>query len=77
LSATQGSQISTSSPDKGHGIFTYYFLKAIKKGNGTLAEIYKYITPQIEDEAKHLNVQQSPSITPDVELLEGRFSLRK
>ena len=30
LSATQGSQISTSSPEKGHGIFTYYFLKAIK-----------------------------------------------
>ena len=77
LSATQGSQISTSSPDKGHGIFTYYFLKAIKKGNDTHSEIYKYITPQIEDEAKHLNVQQSPSITPDVELLEGRFSLRK
>ncbi|HOG17289.1 MAG TPA: caspase family protein [Syntrophales bacterium] len=27
LSATQGSQISTSSPEKGHGVFTYYFLK--------------------------------------------------
>ncbi|MBI5203682.1 MAG: caspase family protein, partial [Nitrospirae bacterium] len=26
LSATQGTQISSSSPEKGHGIFTYYFL---------------------------------------------------
>jgi len=39
LSATQSNQISTSSPDKGLGVFTYYFLKAIKKGNVTLAEI--------------------------------------
>jgi hypothetical protein len=27
--------------------------------------------------AKALNVQQSPSINPDVEKLKGRFSLRK
>ncbi|MCX8023253.1 MAG: hypothetical protein N2745_10835, partial [Syntrophorhabdaceae bacterium] len=32
LSATQGTQISVSSPEKGHGIFTYYFLKALKDG---------------------------------------------
>ena len=77
MTATQGSQISTSSPEKGHGVFTYYFLKAIKEGNKTLAEIYENIKPQVEDEAKQLNVQQSPSINPDVERLRGRFLLRK
>ncbi|MBU4320559.1 MAG: caspase family protein [Thermodesulfovibrionales bacterium] len=73
LSATQGTQISTSSPEKGHGVFTYYFLKAIKDGKKNIAEIYEYIKPLVEDEAKQLNVQQSPSISPDVEKLKGRF----
>ena len=77
LSATQGSQISTSSPEKGHGVFTYYFLKALKDGKKDIAEIYSYIKPLVEDEAKELNVQQSPSINPDVDKLKGRFGLRK
>jgi Uncharacterized protein containing caspase domain len=77
LTATQESQISTSSPEKGHGIFTYYFLKAIKDGKRNLAEIYEYIKPQVEDEAKQLNIQQSPSLNPGVEKVKGRFSLRK
>ncbi|MGD8366791.1 MAG: caspase family protein [Desulfobacterales bacterium] len=75
LTATQGSQISTSSSEKKHGVFTYYFLKAIKDGKRDLFEIYDTIKPQVEDEAKRLNVQQSPSINPDAEKLEGRFNL--
>ncbi len=77
LTATQGTQISTSSPEKGHGVFTYYFLKALKDGKKDIAEIYEYIKPLVEDEAKQLNVQQSPSINPDVEKLKGRFGLRR
>lgn len=77
LSATQGSQISTSSPDTGHGIFTYYFLKALKEGNKNLGEIYGYMKPLVEDDAKALNVQQSPSLNPVPEKLVGRFSLRR
>ncbi len=77
LSATQGTQISTSSPEKGHGVFTYYFLKALKDGKKNIAEIYDYIKPLVEDEAKQLNVQQSPSINPDEEKIKGRFELRK
>lgn len=77
LSATLGTQISASSPEKGHGIFTYYFLKALKDGKKSLAEIYDYIKPLVEDEAKQINVQQSPSISPDVEKVKGRFGLRK
>lgn len=77
LSATQGSQISTSSPDKGHGVFTYHFLKAIKDGKKTVAEIYETIAPQVEDEAKQLNVQQRPALSPNPESVRGRFNLRK
>ena len=77
MTATQGNQISTSSPDKGHGVFTYYFLKAIKEGKKNLAEIYETIKPQVEDEAKQLNVQQSPSLNPGADKIKGRFSLRR
>ena len=70
LSAAQGSQISTSSPQKGHGVFTYYFLKAIKDGKKNIADIYATIAPQVEDAAKELNVQQTPSISPDVEKIK-------
>ncbi len=77
LSATQGSQISTSSQEKGHGIFTYYFLKAIKDGKKSVSEIYEHIKPYVEDDAKSINVQQSPSINPNLDRLRGRFLLRK
>jgi uncharacterized caspase-like protein len=77
LAATEGAQISTSSPDKGHGILTYYFLKAIKDGKKDLAEIYSTIRSQVEDEAKLLNVAQTPSLNPEPSRLQGRFRLRK
>jgi len=59
LRATQGSQIS----------------KALKEGKRTIAEIYEYIKPVVEDEAKRLNVQQSPNLTPDIERVKGKFAL--
>ncbi|MBI4823896.1 MAG: ankyrin repeat domain-containing protein [Nitrospirae bacterium] len=77
LTSTQGTDISTSNPERGHGVFTYYFLKALKEGKKSLAEIYEYIKPLVENEAKELNVQQSPSISPEIEKLRGRFNLRK
>jgi hypothetical protein len=49
----------------------------LKEGKKTIAEIYEYIKPLVEDEAKQLNVQQSPSISPDIEKLKGRFILRR
>ncbi|PKN77043.1 MAG: hypothetical protein CVU52_02205 [Deltaproteobacteria bacterium HGW-Deltaproteobacteria-10] len=77
LSATQGAQISTSSTERGHGIFTYHFLKAIKEGKKNISDIYVYLRPHVEDEAKMLNVQQSPSLNRSPEELEGKFFLRK
>ncbi len=77
LTASQGAQISASSPEKGHGIFTYYFLKAIREGNGSLADIYLYARPRIEDEARRLNVRQSPRLDPAPENSAGKFLLRK
>lgn len=77
ITATQGTQISTSFSEKGQGVFTYYFLKAIKEGKRNVADIYAYIKPLVENEAKRQNVEQSPSINPEPEKLAGRFNLRK
>lgn len=77
IAATQTFQISMSSPEKGHGIFTYYFLKALNDGKKNISEIYAYIKPLVEDEAKQLNVLQSPDLNPAPEKLTGRFTLRK
>lgn len=53
------------------------FSRHYKEGKKTIAEIYEYIKPLVEDEAKELNIQQSPSISPDVEKLKGGFGLRR
>lgn len=75
LTATQGAQISSSSPERAHGIFTYYFLRALQEGKSNVGEIYEYLKPLVEDEAKTINVQQSPGIYPSSEKLAGKFYL--
>lgn len=76
LSSTQRGQITSSSKETKHGIFTYYFLQAIKNGKKDLAEVFEYVKPRVEDEAKRQNVEQSPSLSPIPSMLKGRFLLR-
>jgi uncharacterized caspase-like protein len=75
LSATQGVQISSSDPEKRHGIFTYHLLSAMRDGIGDVAKIYQVIRPKVEDDARRMNVEQSPTITPAPEKVLGRFLL--
>lgn len=77
LTASRGSQVTASSQDKEFGIFTYYFLKAIKDGKRSMAEIYEYLEPLVEDEAKRLNVEQTPGIVPSPDKLKGRFLMAR
>jgi hypothetical protein len=42
-----------------------------------VADIYEYIRPLVEDEAKRQNVEQTPAISPSVERLGGRFLLMR
>ena len=62
-------------PREGPRILTYYFLKAVKDGKKDMAGIYEYIRPLVEDEARSLNIEQTPSITPAADSLVGRFYL--
>lgn len=77
LAATQGSQNSTSSPERGHGVFTYHLLRALKEGKRDVAEIYSYVKPRVEDDAKAINVEQSPALLPDPDRVRGRYLLRR
>lgn len=76
LAAARGAQISTSSSETGHGLFTYHLLKALKEGKKDIVEVYRHIQPLVEDAAKALNVEQTPSLNPDPQLAPVRFSFR-
>lgn len=75
LAAAEGSQISTILKAKQHGLFTYYWLKALLDGQQDLAAIYDYVGPKVQDEAKLQNVQQAPSLRPGPEQIRGKFAL--
>ncbi|HAH07040.1 MAG TPA: hypothetical protein DCM05_11035 [Elusimicrobia bacterium] len=78
LSASQGSQISTSSPQKRHGLLTYHLLKAVQDGSPDLASAYQALKPKVEDDAKlSSNASQTPGLQPPPETLSGRFLLRR
>ena len=63
LSAAAGNQISSTYEEKGHGLFTYFFLKGIKDGNSELGTLYNYLKPQVERIArKTYNNEQTPQL---------------
>jgi hypothetical protein len=70
LSASSGEQISMSYDEKGHGLFTYFFLKGIKAGaivqeDGLLdvGLLYAYVKPQVQSiSRKKYNNEQTPQL---------------
>lgn len=70
LAAASGSQISSTYKEKGHGLFTYFFLKGIKneeviKQDGSIAvgDLFTYLKPQVERIArKQYNNEQVPQL---------------
>jgi hypothetical protein len=76
LSAAAGNQVSSTYAEKGHGLFTYFLLKEIKKGvmenKGRLeiGTLYQSIKPQVERIArKDYNNVQTPQVNGSNELL--------
>ncbi len=63
LSASSGSQTSSTHEKEGHGLFTYFLLKGIKDGNSELGTLYNYLKPQVERIArKTYNNEQTPGL---------------
>lgn len=74
LSSTSGSQVSTWFDEKGHGMFTYFFLKAIHNKNAdydgdgklTFEEIFRFVSDDTEGVPYYARrvhgVEQNPTI---------------
>ena len=74
LSASSGSQISSTHEKEGHGLFTYFLLKGIKEGNSELGTLYNYLKPQVERIArKTYNNEQTPGLIAPAGLLNLRL----
>jgi len=74
LTASAGNQISSTHEEKGHGLFTYFFLKGIKDGNSELGTLYNYLKPQVERIARKMyNNEQTPGLIAPKRLLNLRL----
>lgn len=77
LSASSMGQTSNSYPETGHGLFTYYLLRAL---NGdadsdddrwiSIKEIFDYVNRNVSRVAKRMGAEQTPAITPALESLK-------
>jgi len=77
LSASSMGQTSNSYPETGHGLFTYYLLRAL---NGdadsdddrwiSIKEIFDYVNRNVSRVAKRMGAEQNPAITPALESLK-------
>ena len=72
ISASQADQISSSSPELHHGIFSYYLMRGMegeadlnKDGKITLDEIQKYLSENVGRQARIMNRQQEPQVIGD------------
>ncbi len=74
ISSSSGTQPSAWYEEKNHGLFTYYFLKALQEpatdrdanGNVTIDEIFGYVSDMVPRKARGLrNLDQNPTIQGD------------
>jgi hypothetical protein len=80
ISASQADQISSSSPELQHGIFSYYLMRGMegeadlnKDGKITLDETQQYLSENVGRHARTMNRQQEPQVIGDgARVLVGR-----
>lgn len=81
LTAARSNQESGVLEAKGHGLFTYYFLKGLNGGaehggHVTVAGLYRYLKPKVEAEANLDNRSQTPELEPQKSSLVSNVVLR-
>ena len=64
LSASAGDQISGSDDAQGHGLFTYYMLRALNRSSGktSVKDAFTAMGPDIADAARRQNREQTPQL---------------
>jgi len=81
MTASQNDQISSSSPDLQHGIFSYYLMKGMegdadanRDGRITLGEMQAYLAENVARQAGMMNRRQEPQLIGDTSrVLVGRW----
>lgn len=74
LSAAQGNETAYPYKEKGHGMFTYYFLKKLQETNGkaTLGEISDYVISEVKKRSLIINGKaQTPTVIPSQSLMKN------
>lgn len=80
ITASRADQISSSSPELKHGIFSYYLMRGMegdadanRDGKITAGEMHGYLTEQVVKQAGMQNRKQEPQLTGDANrVLVGR-----
>jgi uncharacterized caspase-like protein len=72
IAASQSDQVSSSSPDLKHGIFSYYLMKGMegdadsnKDGRITLGEMQAYLVENVGRQAGMMSRKQEPQLIGD------------
>ena len=61
IAASSSDQISNSYEEKGHGLFTYFFLKCLKEKGADMRAAFDYLKPEVVKVArKQYNTDQEP-----------------
>ena len=80
ITASANDQISSSSPELKHGIFSFYLMKGMegdadanRDGKITLGEMLEYLTEQVARQASMVSRKQQPQLLGDAnKVLMGR-----
>jgi hypothetical protein len=68
LTASGANQISGTSDELGHGLFTYYLFNGLngaakdESGRVTIRSLYDYLKPKVMDDARRANGDQTPQL---------------
>jgi len=78
LSASSDREYSSAYPEKNHGLFTYFLLKALKgdaKQNGKLTakQLFDYVKKNVSQTANFLDREQSPTLQGNPNILMLKY----
>jgi len=82
LSASAANQISSSDPERRHGLFSSRLFQALHgaadadgDGNVTTAEVYEFVLPAVERAARLQNQEQTPTLSPSLAAVKAEPGL--
>ena len=78
LAAAGGDEITGSIESEEHGLFTYQLLKGLNASHGdaTVASLFGYLKPKVQDAARRDNRDQTPQLLPPSALTGAAVPLR-